>query len=347
MIVASWPGYLKTQNDFLRIFLDGLASAGCDVVSINSIDSLRTSPSADVLLLHWPQRAFWEASSRIGALKNMLVLLNSLRTMRPETKVVWLVHDLEPHDATGMQRWLWKPYIWLLCRLLDGILTLSQATSDVVRDSLPVSSAVPFHSVWHPKYPGEVATDDERRAVRAALGVGETVRVVGYCGQLRHNKGIDLLVDAFRQLDDPELCLLVAGQVTRGASHLDELLSSAAAEDRRILYLPGELTAEQFRRTISGCDLVAAPFRKYLHSGSIIHALSADRPVATPRTPFVSDLENQLGGGWVRVYEGSLDGDTLKWLVSVPFPVGPCPLDEFDPNSVGRSAHRWLVEIGT
>lgn len=345
MIVGSWPGYLKTQNDFLRIFLDGLASTGCEVVSMNSVDELRCMPQPDVVLLHWPQRAFWEANGRWGVLRNIVVLLSSLRRMRPQTKVVWLVHDLKPHDASGMQRWLWSPFIWLLCRLLDGVLTLAPATAEVVRDALPISSRVPVNSVWHPMYPGEVLTEDERRAIRSELRLDGATRVVGYCGQLRHNKGVDLLVDTFRKLDEPDISLVIAGQLTSGAERLDELLSAAATDDNRIRYLPGELTPEQFRRTIGGCDLVIAPFRQYLHSGSIVHALSADRPVATPRTPFAEDLEGQLGKTWVRAYEGPLDVDTFRSLVAAPLPVGSCPLDAFEPRLVGSSTHRWLGEL--
>ena len=53
---------------------------------------------------------------------------------------------------------------------------------------------------------------------------------------------------------------------------------------------------------------MVAPFRRYLHSGSIVHALSAGRPVLTPATPFALSLAAELGRpDWLQTYAGPLD----------------------------------------
>ena len=53
---------------------------------------------------------------------------------------------------------------------------------------------------------------------------------------------------------------------------------------------------------------MVAPFRHYLHSGSIVHALSAGRPVLTPATPFALSLAAELGRpDWLQTYAGPLD----------------------------------------
>ena len=52
---------------------------------------------------------------------------------------------------------------------------------------------------------------------------------------------------------------------------------------------------------------MVAPFRRYLHSGSIVHALSAGRPVLTPATPFATSLAAELGRpDWLQTYAGPL-----------------------------------------
>ena len=53
---------------------------------------------------------------------------------------------------------------------------------------------------------------------------------------------------------------------------------------------------------------MVAPFRRYLHSGSIVHALSAGRPVLTPATPFATSLAAELGRpDWLQTYAGPAD----------------------------------------
>jgi hypothetical protein len=71
---------------------------------------------------------------------------------------------------------------------------------------------------------------------------------------------------------------------------------------------------------------VVAPLRRYLHSGSIVHALSAQRPVLTPETPFATGLAAELGRpDWLQTYRGPLTPATLAGaqVPGVPLDLGP------------------------
>ena len=174
----------------------------------------------------------------------------------------------------------------------------------------PALAGKPVEHVWHPAYPGEALSPEARADARAGLGWGGAERVYGYCGQLRPYKGVEDLIAAFRQLPDPAARLLVAGRPRDAA--FAGALRALAGGDARIRLVLEDLTPDRFRACLGACDIVAAPFRRYLHSGSIVHALSAQRPVLTPATPFATSLAAELGRpDWLQTYQGPLTPATL------------------------------------
>jgi len=151
--VASWPGKSKAHNPFLNIFLGGLEAAGCDVDSVASLDDLPRAIAAkpDILLIHWAERVY-QAQSRWQALSNIRTLLRAL-DRRPEgTRAVWLVHNLEPHDARRFQKLVWPHYIKALTRRIDGMMTLAPGTVPLVQQALPALAGKPAKGLWHPAY---------------------------------------------------------------------------------------------------------------------------------------------------------------------------------------------------
>jgi hypothetical protein len=88
---------------------------------------------------------------------------------------------------------------------------------------------------------------------------------------------------------------------------------------------------------------VVAPFRRYLHSGSIVHALSAGRPVLTPATPFASSLAGELGRpDWLQTYEGGL---TPATLAAASAPGTPLDLSPLAPEAAARRIRHFLEAL--
>ena len=280
--------------------------------------------------MHWPDKVFWEASRSLQAAALMARLLARLAARPRRTKLVWMVHDLAPHDGKWFKRLAWPPYAAQMARLADGALTLSEGTRAAVLAAYPALAGKPVEHIWHPAYPGEALPPEARAAARAGLGWSEEERVYGYCGQLRPYKGVEDLIRAFRDLPDARARLLVAGRPRDAA--FAAALGVLAGEDARIRLLPEDLAPEQFRACLGACDIVAAPFRRYLHSGSVVHALSAQRPVLTPETPFATSLAAELGRpDWLQTYRGPL---TAEVLAGARIPA--TPLDLAPPGTAGR-----------
>lgn len=340
LVLGSWPGLESDHNRFLQILLGGLAAEG---VAIRSFPDSRAIDLAglDMLLVHWPDKVFWEAAGSAGAAARIAGLLAKLALRPRRAKLVWMVHDLRPHDRKWFKRLAWPPYAAALARLADGAVCLSSGTRAEVLAAYPALAGKPFEHVWHPYYPGEAVTPEVRAATRASLGWGPETRVFGYCGQLRPYKGVEDLIAAFRGLGDPEARLLVAG-LPRDAGIAADLEARAAGDPRIRLRLEN-LSPEAFRACLGACDLVAAPFRHVLHSGSIVHALSAGRPVLTPATPFASSLAAELGRpDWLQTYEGPL---TPATLAAATLPATPLDLAPLAPETTARQLRRFLETL--
>lgn len=340
--IASWPGYGARHNPFMHHFLDGLAGAGCtisDLDSIEAIEAICASGDADVILLHWAERVFGESRRGPEAIAKMWRLVRALKRRPARMRVAWLVHNLRPHDARPMQRLAWPFYMRGLAGQIDGVLTLSPATVAQVHEALPALAGKPVLGLHHPLYPDAVLSPEARAAARAGRGLQPGQYVLGYCGVLRPYKGLEDLIVVFRALPGQDLRLLIAGRPFRG--DYAATLQRQIGGDPRILTWFANLSAEEFRTALGICDLIVAPLRDYLHSGSILHALSADRPVLTPKTPFATELCDQLGPAWLQLYQGPL-APALQAAAFQPHPPGHPDLRAFEAGFVGQQAADFL-----
>jgi beta-1,4-mannosyltransferase len=238
---------------------------------------------------------------------------------------------------------IWKSFIGELAKRVDAVLTLSPDTIGQVLDAYPALRDKPTEFVWHPAYESARFPEDRREVLRAARGFGRSERVAGYCGRIRPFKGLDRLAAAFWGTSDPQYRLLIAGKTTQGAN-VAGMLETMARHDNRMLLDFRAYSDEDFNETLCCCDVFVAPFRQYLHSGSMIHALSAGRPVLTPSTPYSESLRNVLGGDWVRTYAGDLSSALVESALDSSVHGMP-PMDEFQPERVGEKAAAWFRSL--
>ena len=337
MRVASWPGYGATHNPFIRVFLDSLENAGCAITSLDSVEHF-AGQAPDILLLHWAERVFGESKSRWQMMRKIRHLLRALSQRPAQTRVVWLVHNLMPHDARPLQKMIWPHYLKGLVRQVDGFLTLSPGTVEQVRASLPALAEKPALGLWHPSYPDAMLSDAKRISERTKRGWTASNRVLGYCGQIRPYKGVEQLLQAFGKTTDRDLRLFVAGRP--GTSAFADQLHALAARDTRISLDLRNLSATEFRDALGVCDRVVAPFRNYLHSGSMVHALSAGCPVLTPTTPFANSLQDLVGPDWVQMYDDALTPELLE--TGTTRNTDHPDLSAADPDVVGQMAVRFF-----
>jgi len=157
---------------------------------------------------------------------------------------------------------------------------------------------------------------------------------VGSLGKIRPYKGVPDLIAAFHGIADANLRLLICGQVKDGS--LRGEIERMSKRDTRILLNFDLVSDEDYALNTAACDGLVAPFKDYLHSGSLVYGMSARRKALTPRTPFAEDLAECVGPGWLSLYDGGLTTDILRQFISsTPGILNPV-LSELEPSKAAR-----------
>ncbi|MBB3348857.1 glycosyltransferase [Sphingomonas sp. BK069] len=336
LVIGLWPGPSFATNDFAAIYARALEAAGCRIVDL--VNPMRLREPIDILHIHWPEQLLWQGGSvAVQALRVVRALATLGRLRRRGIRIVWMVHNLRPHELTGVRRLLWRLIEHRLPALVDGVMTLSPATLPRVHDTFPALRDTPAQTVPHPSYPADHAL--ARDAARAALGLPAEATVLAMLGFLRPYKGAEALIESFRALPSDRHRLVIAGRCQPGYA---ATLTGLAAGDGRITLAARALDDRELALHTAAADWIVLPFRDYLHSGSMVHALSFGRPVLTPRAAFAEDLATLVGRASIRLYDGPLTPDTLAALpAEAPVP----DLRALDIHVIGADARRFYERL--
>ena len=325
LVVGSWPGRDFKWNSFIGSFGAALEAAGCEVVDVH--DPRKLTKPIDVLHIHWPEQMFWGARGVARLIYRTFGTLRALaRLQRSGVKLVWMVHNLQPHDRSGARGPLWFVLSRRLAAMVDGFMTLSPATVPVVRAAFPALAGKPYAQAWHPAY--EVAHGPAARESRPATAYA-------FLGQVRPYKGVAELIRVFSADPNPARSLVIGGEAA--PPEFKALVESLAAADPRITLRLERLGDDEMAERAAAADVIVLPFRDYLHSGSMIYALSTGKPVITPATPFADGLAAVVGRDWVRTYAGPL---TLAAL-NLEVPAGAPDLTPLDWPTLGTIAAQF------
>lgn len=269
----------------------------------------------DILHIHWLERAFW-APNRPRLLRQVvqILIVSALLKLRG-AKIVWTAHDPTPHESgfnrslfTGWTSRLWRLYRSVIAPRIDGIILLSASHLSAIKQTVPSVADLPLTVISHPHYLGQYPDTVSRSAARARLRLGDSSCAFGFVGGLRSYKNPDGLIQAFSGVKK-DAVLLVAG----AAEDLDyeRRIFLLASKDTRVLLNLGFVAAHDLQLWLRALDLVVLPYREATNSGSAYLALSFDVPVLVPDLPVFRELEQSVGSGWIRRYQGSLSADIL------------------------------------
>jgi beta-1,4-mannosyltransferase len=334
--VGSWPGPSFSHNSVISILCGALQRRGATVIDV--LRPWRIRPKEiDILQIHWPEQVFWSGGSHLKKLARVGLTLAALARLRClGVRVMWMVHNVQPHDAGTLTLATWRFYVLGLKILTQQYVVLSPMTEAVVRQRLRLSHKAIVTSIRHPSYPRGSSTE----AARLHLGISLDLRVYVFFGTIRPYKGIDELLDAFGKLADPNVRLIVAGQPS--SPSIANILSAKAKLDPRIDLQLGYIQESTLMEIIDAADRVVLPFTSYLHSGSLIRALSQGKATITPETPFARYLRDELGERWVHLYQGRL---TVEHLTTSVSPQGVPDMNAYEPDRVAEELLRCYRTI--
>lgn len=334
-------GYtLGTANPFVSLLTSALTTAGVIVTPQRASDLLRGH--VDIWHLQWPTAVAQRRShlGRMAGMTKMVVLLAACKLR--DIKVVWTVHNLENHETRNphSQRLLLRA----LTNSVDGWISLSDEAASEIAATVDGLGKRPHWVIPHGHYRSAYPKPPPIGTARRTLGIPSDTDVLLYFGLIRDYKNLPALVNAVRVHPNPNLRLIIAGDVQLSDS---SGLISSIKQDGRILFLPGFVPASDVPTLFAAADLCVLPFSRVLNSGSALLSLSMNTPVLLPRIGSMMRLHADVGDPWVTLYEGHLTSRELeRGLHSAKScPSSTAPLDAYSWDLIGQQTALAYEEL--
>ncbi len=286
------------ENPYITLLVEALESSGTPVLPIGEHvrffrTVLRRRPAAAVHI-HWLSWLFADLGW-LRALSRSVTFLFQLLLLRiVGVRVVWTVHNLISHDARypGLE----KCVRMTLARLSTALVVHCERAAREIRDLLHITRGsgklvvIPHGNYvdWYPQL-------EEPKAARLALGLKPGVFTIVFLGKVRRYKGLEDLIRAYEVLSrEREVQLVVAGEVLE--PEYGRELEKSLTELPAVRWMPGFVDDEIVGRLMASADVVAAPYRKVLTSGTVVLAMSLGRPVVAPAAGCIPELLGDGGG---------------------------------------------------
>lgn len=248
--------------------------------------------------IHWPDEPFWLTNNVIlNVILCLWILLNyRIRKLRG-SKIIWLVHNLEPHNLTGGRKVVWNLYLRAFLKLVDIWIVMSPKNIEVAKLSFPALIEKPAAVILHPPY---YNTGKYKRKGNPTIG---------HVGMIRKYKNLATFLKANQKLfNDSNYNIKIAGTFEKNEL---QKLSSLTKSLPRISLMNKHLTNEQYNDILNELDLMICVYETSFHSGVIIHSICSDVPVLANKNSFTEDLRDILGKQAI-IYPDELSANLLQ-----------------------------------
>ena len=348
--VLAWPGPSQSQsNPYTSLVYGEFEKAGLAITPY-SIWKFHGS-RADIFHIHWPEAILWGRLARHVPLTTELAARRVLNTMdvirRNGGAVVWTAHNVSPHALSSQyhQR-VWGRFFPEFRRKVDALIGLTSRSLDLICDAYPDLRQCSRFVVPHPHYRTVYPAQPSPRDARAAIGLAQGRFVLAMIGTIRRGKGVTEAVQVFRKVRKENEVLFISGQCSDAELAAD--IQSAAGKDPSVIFQNRYLPDAELVRSFAAADAVLINQSATLNSGTLLLALSMNRPTIAPAKGSIVELAESVGAGWISTFSGEIGPDALRNALDTIQDHdrgGQAPLDRFDPEAVSRATMAVLAQV--
>ncbi len=345
MKIIAWPAYSSRQvNPYTSLLYKHIEEKN-DVEVYEFSNKLAISKKFDILHVHWPEAMIIKVENPFLTLMYLIKFVISVLIMKLRgTKVVWTVHNLKSHETNFSL--LKKLYFKWFSLSVDGVITLSETSVELVKKEYPRLNNKPIKVTFHGHYRGVYPNFESNDEARKRLSIENDQIVLLFLGQIRPYKNIFQLVTAFKEVDNINLRLLIAG--LPNSNELETSIQEACSSDRRINSFLDFIQDDDLQIFFKAADLVVLPYQEILNSGTALLSLSFDTPICVPNQGAMAELQNIVGDNWVYTYTGEFNSSTIcnciDWLLNT-YRDDQAPLQRLDWENIAKNTMSLYEEI--
>jgi glycosyltransferase involved in cell wall biosynthesis len=218
-----------------------------DYFIYKQLDKIIKSIKPDIIYVRWRQNLFWRA---LFGDKNYRVVFEC---NTPPTMSLY-----KYGNKPGIINRLFTLYLdRMICNVSDVISAVSTEVRNFLVEEIKCSSN---KIVYNPNGVdiGRFNPFGDNR--RKEYGIGKEKVVIGYSGSFRIQHGVEILIDAFKMINNPGLILFIIGT---GNKEYEDMLRKAAKDDRRIIFT-GEVLFNEMPAYLRTCDILVSPQKPFI-----------------------------------------------------------------------------------
>ncbi len=309
--IYAWPAYsTRLGNPYNYLIYHNIEKKGFQVydfeVNIKNIFQTGFSSKYEILHIHWPTHVLNARSYRL-ALRRMYTLTLFIRFAKLiGKKIVWTVHNLEPHESNFPQ--LHKQLNNFLYKHVDGFISMNKSGLEEIKERATNLKHQKFAYIPHPHYINYYPNELSPAQARKALGIAPDKFVFLFFGQIRSYKNVTGLIKTYRDLKEENKFLVIAGNVHEDIEQELKELTAGASD---IALYDTFIKDEDIQSFLNCADLVVTPYNKIFNSGSALLNLSFNKPTLAPDLWALAELKELVGSRWVKTYEGKISAKIL------------------------------------
>ncbi len=244
----------------------------------------------EILHLHTLHPFFVDTRSKLYTTIKFFVFISQVLILRLiGVKIVWTVHELTDKLGRGD---ISQISTAILGRLFHAIITHCNTTKHEIATKFYLKNKEKIFVVPHGNYIGCYENKVSQMEARLPLGIPEDSLVFLLFGSIYRHKGALETIDAFNELQQDKVYLVIAGDPKEG---LKELIIDKIKGHDNILFVPKLVPNDEIQVYMNACDCTVVPYKVFTTSGIAILAMSYGRACIAPRMGFFSDTLDDSG----------------------------------------------------
>jgi len=203
-------------------------------------------------------------------------------------KAISVLGNVIPHEHRIGDEALTKYYL----NRNDGFIAMAESVKD---DLLKLKPDAKYIMGYHPPYDhfGETLPKSE---ARQKLGIAPDKKVLIFFGFIRDYKGLDVLIDAFKKLDE-SYHLIIAGESYSGFDKYESMLKEV--DQSRVTKLIKYTTEDEAALCFSASDVCVLPYRTATQSGIVGISYNFSTPVIVSDVGGLREMVEPWNAGMV------------------------------------------------